>query len=385
MQRSKKKYLMMVSALAGVVVLAKLTFFSPASVKVTRLESRDLTAQVYGNGTVEAKVVVGISSKITGKIVELHADQGDTVKQGMLLAKLENDDLSEQVRQAEATVLKARATQSVETATLQKALANVVLAKKNAHRFESLLENDFVPRKDTEELQVAYQVAKEEVSRSRASLESARMDEKQGEASQKYAQAKLADARIYAPGDGLLLSRDLELGAIITPGQTVFQFTDSKTVWIKANVDESQMPGMQVGNPAIITLRSAPGEQFPGRVARIGRQSDRVTEESEVDVSFEPPTEHFRLGEQADVFIVTAVKKSVPSLPSAAIVSRGKARGVWVFKDGRLHFKAVNTGIEDRREFVEVQSGLEGGEQIVMAPPQVMKAFEDGQRAKVAQ
>lgn len=385
MHRPTKKYLIMVAALAGAFILAKITIFSPVSVKVTRLESRDLTAQVYGNGTVEAKIVVGISSKITGKIVELHADQGDTVKQGMLLAKLENDDLTEQVRQADATVLKARATQNVETATLQKALATAELAKKNAQRFERLLEKDFVPRKDTEDLQVAYQVAKEEVSRSKASLESARMDEQQGVASQKYAQAKLADTRIYAPCDGLILSRDLELGAIITPGQTVFQFTDPKTVWIKANVDESQMPGVRVGNAAVITLRSAPGEQFPGRVARIGRQSDRVTEESEVDVSFEPPIEHFRLGEQADVFIVTDAKKSVPSLPSAAIISRGKARGVWVFKDGRLHFKAVDTGIEDRREFVEVRSGVEDGEQVVMAPPQVMKAFEDGQRAKVAQ
>ena len=63
----------MVAALAGAFILAKLSIFSPVGVKVTRLESRDLTAQVYGNGTVEAKVVVGISSKITGKIVEIHA------------------------------------------------------------------------------------------------------------------------------------------------------------------------------------------------------------------------------------------------------------------------------------------------------------------------
>jgi HlyD family secretion protein len=385
MQRPKKKYLIMVAALAGAVVLAKLTLFSPVSVKVTRLESRDLTAQVYGNGTVEAKIVVGISSKITGKIVELHADQGDTVKQGMLLAKLENDDLAEQVRQAEALVLKARASQNVEAATRQKALANVELAKKNAQRFERLLEKDFVPRKDTEELQVAYQVAKEEVSRSKASLESARMDEKQGLASQAFAQAKLADARIYAPSDGLILSRDLEQGAIITPGQTVFQFTDPKTVWIKANVDESQMLGVRVGNAAVITLRSAPGEQFSGRVARIGRQSDRVTEESEVDVAFEPPVEHFRLGEQADVLIVSGAKSAAPSLPAGAIVSRGKTRGVWVLTDGRLRFKAVDTGIEDHRNFVEVRNGLEAGEQVVVAPPQVLQTFADGTRAKVAQ
>ena len=378
-----KKYWMLVAVLAATGILVKLAVFSPVGVKVLSPERRDLTAQVYGNGTVEAKIVVGVSSKITGKIVELHADQGDFVQQGALLARLENDDLAEQVRQADATVLKARATQNVETATLQKALASVELAKKNAQRFERLLEKDYVPKKDTEELQVAYQVAKEEVSRAKAALDSARMDEKQGVASQGFAKARLADARIYAPCDGLILSRDLEQGAIVTPGQTIFQFTDPKTVWIKANVDESHMRGVRVGNSAVITLRSAPGERFPGRVARIGRQSDRVTEESEVDVSFEPPLEHFRLGEQADVFLVTDEKAGVPSLPAATITARGKARGVWVLADGRLHFKAVETGIEDRRELIEVRSGLEGGERIVMAPPPVMKAFEEGQRAKV--
>ncbi|KHK01703.1 efflux RND transporter periplasmic adaptor subunit [Desulfovibrio sp. TomC] len=385
MQRPGKKYWIAAAALVATAVLVKTTIFAPVSVKVTKLVSRDLTAQVYGNGTVEAKIVVGISSKITGKIVELQADQGDLVKQGSLLARLENDDLSEQVRQAEASVLKAQAAQNVEAATLQKALANVDLAKKNAERFERLLEKDYVPKKDTEELQVAFQVAKEEVSRAHAALESARMDEKLGTASQRFAQAKLADARIYAPSDGLILSRDLEQGAIVTPGQTIFQFTDPRTVWIKANVDESHMAGVRVGNAAIITLRSAPGEQFPGRVARIGRQSDRVTEESEVDVIFEPPIEHFRLGEQADVFLVTGAKNSVPSLPSVAIASRGKTRGVWVLKDGRLGFKAVDIGIEDRRDFVEVRSGLEEGEQIVVAPTQAMSAFADGQRAKVLQ
>ncbi len=385
MQRPGKKYWIAAAALMAAAVLAKTTIFAPVPVKVTKLASRDLTAQVYGNGTVEAKIVVGISSKITGKIVELQADQGDLVRQGALLARLENDDLSEQVRQAEAAVLKARAAQNVEAATLQKALATVDLAKKNADRFERLLEKDYVPKKDTEELQVAYHVAQQEVSRAHAALESARMDEKLGSASQGFAQAKLADARIYAPGDGLILSRDLEQGAIVTPGQTIFQFTDPKTVWIKANVDESHMAGVRVGNAAVITLRSAPGVQFSGRVARIGRQSDRVTEESEVDVAFEPPIEHFRLGEQADVFIVTDAKSAAPSLPAAALASRGKTRGVWVLTDGRLRFQAVDTGIEDRRDFVEVRSGLEDDAQVVMAPAQAMRAFADGQRAKVLQ
>src|SRR6266568_7007203 len=119
-----KRYLLWPMALVAAVVLLKLTLLAPLRIKVVKVERRDLQAQVYGNGTVEAKVVVGVSSKITGKIVELHADQGDRVKRGQLLAKLENDDFIQQQRQAEAGVNKAAANSDVEKANLQKARAN---------------------------------------------------------------------------------------------------------------------------------------------------------------------------------------------------------------------------------------------------------------------
>src|SRR6266540_419643 len=132
----KNKYLIWPVVLVAAIILLRVTLLAPSKVKVVKVEKRDLVAQVYGNGTVEAKVVVAVSSKITGKIVELYADQGDQVKRGQLLAKLENDDFLQQQHQSEAGVNRAAANLNVEKANLQKARANLTLAEKNAQRFK---------------------------------------------------------------------------------------------------------------------------------------------------------------------------------------------------------------------------------------------------------
>jgi len=380
-----KQYLLWPLVLVGIVVLLKLTLLAPPRVKVVKVERRDLQAQVYGNGTVEAKVVVGVSSKITGKIVELHADQGDRVKRGQLLAKLENDDFIQQRRQAEAGVNKAAASSNVEQANLQKARANLVLAEKNSQRFKSLAEKNLVSRLEAEQYENIYQVAKAEEARCTAALLAVQMDQAANTASLGFAHSRVADTLIYAPADGIIIFRAMEIGATVTPGMAIFTLADPRTVWVKANVDESQLQGVAVGKRALIALRSEPGVQFPGQVARIGHESDRVTEELEVDVAFTPPLQTFRLGEQSDVYILAAAKTVVASLPSAALVTKGKSRGVWTVTDGRLRFKAVTTGIEDRRNFTEILGGLDGSEQVVLAPPQQLSKFSDGKRVKVGQ
>ena len=379
----KKKYLVWPVVLVAAVILFKMTVLAPPKVKVAMVEKRDLTAQVYGNGTVEAKVVVGISSKITGKIIELYADQGDSVKRGQLLARLENDDFNQQQHQSEAGVNKAAANLNVEKANLQKARANLSLAEKNALRFRTLAEKNLVSKLEAEQYENICQVAKEEVARSSAALESVRMEQSANHAGLGFARSKVADTLIYAPQDGVIITRDLEKGATVTPGLAIFTLVDPRTVWLKANVDESQLRGVSVGKKAFISLRSSAKEEIPGQVARLGRESDRVTEELEVDVAFTPPLKNFRLGEQSDVYIVIEAKKGVPSLPSATLVSKEKKRGVWIVENKRLLFKAITTGIEDRRNFTEVVAGLEGNERVVVAPPQEMAKFSDGMKVAV--
>lgn len=378
-----KNYLLWLVVIVAIGIALKMTLLAPQKVNPVRIEKRDLTAQVYGNGTVEAKVVVGVSSKITGRIVELYVDQGDQVKRGQLLAKLENDDFIQQQHQSEAGVNRSAANLNVEQATLQKAKANLMLAEKNAQRYRALAEKNLVSKLEAEQYENTYQVAKEEVVRSSAALESAKMEQSANRAGLGFAKSKVGDTLIYAPQDGVMITRDLEKGATVTPGISIFTMADPRTVWVKANVDESLLKGVAIGKKANITLRSSATEQFPGQVARLGRQSDRVTEELEVDVAFNEPLKNFHLGEQADVNIIAETKKDVPSIPAAAIVTKEKKRGVWVVSNGRLAFKPVSFGIEDRNGFTEIISGLDGGEQIAMAQPQVMTLFKDGIKVKV--
>lgn len=376
----KKKYLIWPVVLVAAVVLLRMTLLAPPKVKVVKVEKRDLVAQVYGNGTVEAKVVVGVSSKITGKIIELYADQGDHVKRGQLLAKLENDDFLQQQHQSEAGVNRAAANLNVEKANLQKARANLALAEKNAQRFKKLAEKNLVSKLEAEQYDNNCQVAREEVARCTATLESVQMEQTANRANLGFARSKVADTLIYAPQDGVIITRDLEKGATVTPGMSIFTLADPRTVWVKANVDESQLKGVAVGKKAMIALRSSANEQFPGQVVRLGRESDRVTEELEVDVAFNEPLKNFRLGEQSEVYIITETKKDTPSLPAAAIVTKDKKRGVWVVASGKLMFKPVTVGIEDRKGFTEITISPEAGERIAMAPPPAMAKFSNGMK-----
>ena len=373
-----KKYLIWLGLFLVMAIVAKRTLLAPPKVTIVTIQKRDLTVQVYGNGTVEAKVVVGISSKITGRIVELFADQGDHVKRGQLLARLESDDLLQQQQQSEAGVRKSGANLKVENANQQKARANLVLAENNARRYKSLLASGMVSKQEAEQYENIYQVAREDVARSAAVIEAVRMEQAANRASLGFARSKVADTRIYAPHDGIIITRDLENGATVAPGQTIFTLADPATIWITANVDESQLKGVAVGKGAVITLRSSPGEQWPGQVARLGRQSDRVTEELQVNVAFNQPLHNFRLGEQAEVYITTAFKKSVPALPSGALITSDNKRGVWVMINNRLKFRPVTIGIQDRSNFTEITAGLDGNEQVVVATQPQGAKFHDG-------
>ncbi len=383
--RRMRSWLIWVMVLTAAAIMFKRTVLAPPQVMAVSVERGDLTAQVYGNGTVEAKVVVGVSSTITARVVELYADQGDQVKAGQLLARLEDDDFRQQERLAQAGLDKSAAGLEVEEANLQKAKANLTLAAKNAQRYHTLAAKDLISRLEAEQYDNTLAVAQAEVARAQAALDSAHKDQAATQAGLGLARSRLADTMIYAPQDGVIISRDLELGATVVPGLTIFSLADPQTVWVKANVDESQLAGVEVGKEAIISLRSAPGKPFPGQVVRLGRQSDRVTEELEVDVAFTPALTDFRLGEQADVLITVETKKGVMIVPASALVRRDGKPGVWCVAGGQLRFAAVTIGIEDRRGLLEIVSGLDGGEKVVSGPQPAMAKFKDGMKVRVTE
>jgi HlyD family secretion protein len=380
-----RKPILWLLAAFGLFLLLKFTLWAPLTVSAVTVTKRDLAAQVYGNGTVEAKVVVAVSSKVTGRIEALYADEGDKVKAGQVLAKLEDADFHQQVLQAQAGLKKSEATLAAESANQQKAVAALELADKNYKRISGLADRKLISQQELDVQATALEVAKKEVERSNAAVEAANRDRLASQANLAFMESRNNDMVVKTPQDGIIISRDLEQGATVAPGSPIFRIADPTVVWVGANVDESQREKLAEGQDATIVLRSIPKEKLHGRVARVGLESDRVTEEIEVDVVFEPPLANFRLGEQAEAYVITGTKHDAPALPSAAVTSKGAQRAVWAVVDGKLRRKEIVTGIEDRAGFVEVLSGIDDQMLVAVAPPGDMINFKDGMSVKVKQ
>lgn len=371
------------AAVVLVLLLAVILLFRPKAVQVVYPTEQKLSSEAYGNGTVEARVVVPVSAKVTGLLLSLHVDQGDFVKKGQVLASLDHRETAQQEQQGIAQRERSTANFELEQAQLHKAEVARDQAVANARRYHALVEKDLVATMEAEQYLTAAKTAEAEVARARAALGAARQDQQVQTAALGATRSRLADLVIVAPQDGIIISRNQEAGAVVVPGMPIFRLADPATIWIHATLDETLLRGLAVGQSAAISVRSAPGTVFKGHLARIGRESDRVTEESSVEVAFDTPRNVVRIGEQAEVRIQTAQHAATTVIPAASIVFHNRESGVWIVQDGRLHYRVVQAGIKDPKGLVEVISGLKQGDAVVIASPQKTAKFSDGQRVRI--
>src|SRR5574341_937753 len=380
----------------------------PTPVTVATVALRDIAPAIQGVGTVEAKVVVQVAAKITGRVVAVLADQGDTVRHGQVLARLDDAEQAAELQRnaaglerarhgiaaQEAALRKARASLAAAEASVARARANEALARVNAERWRQLYADGGVGRVETdskvtealasaEELKNAEaqrQAAAEEIAALQASLEMARHDMRAAEASLGTARARRDDTVVLGPLDGYVVSRDLEPGATVSPGIPIFKIADPRTAWVTVYVDERETGGIAVGDPAEIALRSLGGGALSGRVARIRRESDRVTEQLPVDIAFEEHPARLTLGEQAEATIRPGARKGVAAIPLAALIRSADGHGVWTVREGRLRFRKVRAGVADPDGWVEVVDGLRPGDRVVLAPGRLADLRNEGRR-----
>jgi len=211
----------------------------------------------------------------------------------------------------------------------------------------------------------------------RAGLENARQVLAAREAEQRalghevrYSDTLLSFTRITAPGDGVVILRQAEIGATVVPGSPIFRLADPATLWVAMRVDESMVGRVAVGQPAEIRLRT--GEVRTGKVARIARQSDAATRELEVNVAFASPPERFAIDQEAEVTILAGEQAGTVVPVSALMRNREGRQGVLVVSDARTAFRPIETGGADARQVI-VTKGLAGGERVV-APAAGIKA-----------
>ncbi|MBE2285863.1 MAG: efflux RND transporter periplasmic adaptor subunit [Prosthecobacter sp.] len=258
---------------------------------------------VLGTGTLEARVKTQVSARIQERLAEVLVDQGDTVKKGQLLAKLDDAELRQQVAIAQASFAAAKQTAQRVEADLARSEAVLAQARLDEKRLKGLLASSAVSQTDADKAAEALKVAEADLKRSNAAIAEAQGLVLVAEKTMLHRQEQLAFTQITAPYDGLIIRRDREPGEMLVPGATLMELISLDELWIRAWVDETEMPKLAPGQKARVVFRSEPQKNYPGTVSRLGREMDRETREFLVDVRVEQLPVNWAVGQRAEVYI----------------------------------------------------------------------------------
>ncbi|MEO8103067.1 MAG: efflux RND transporter periplasmic adaptor subunit [Betaproteobacteria bacterium] len=362
---SQRRYLaaaLIAAMLIGLVAAAYWRFGRAVAVPMVKATAGTVAARVIGPGTVQARVSVTLSSRVSATVTQVNVDVGDAVRQGQLLATLDDRDLS--ARRGVVLGQQDALLQNTEGARagLAKAQADIELARGKQRRDAELLAKNFVSQAVLDASNAALQAAEAGVDAARAALAARVADARTLSQEARFADAVLSFTRLIAPGDAIVVQRLAEAGSTVVPGSPILKLVDPKTLWVATRVDESVVGRVQVAQTASIRLRT--GEAMPGKVARIARQSDAATRELEVHVAFDAVPRRFAIDQEAEVTIEVGAESGIV-VPLAALARDQSGRqGVLVVEDERTRFQAVDTGSADTQQ-VLVRSGLKGGETVV--------------------
>jgi HlyD family secretion protein len=369
-----KKTILAAVGLVIVMVLGyRLLLYRP-SVPVIVVKQAEVQGQVKGPGTVQSRVPVTVSTKITGIVEKLYADQGDRVTKNQPLAELDAAELKAKMAASRAALHRAEREVSRTQADAAKAQANLNLAQSNYRRDLEVFKPGYISEAAMDTTRAQLRLAESEQAAAQAQVAAQAAQAAQAESEVKASEANLAYTRILAPMDGLITVRKAEVGSTVAPGAPIFQMVDLDTVWVAAWIDASQIAQLREGQRADIRLRS--GRRYQGRVARLNKEADTVTRELEVNVAFDQTPEPLVIGEEAEVTIFTGAQKG-PAAPLAAIIHRDGQTGVMVVDQGRLAFRPVTLGVHDDRR-TAVLEGLKEGDLVVAQPVN----FQAGTRVK---
>lgn len=354
---------------------------SPIGVQVSQAE-RDVPVQVFGVGTVEARVQSKIGFKVSGVLVELQADIGDRMAKGAVLARLDSREQGARLARAKAAIEQAEANLQRATANVGKAEANYANAKSINERRQKLAQTNIASVETAQASQAAESAALADLNVANSDVAVARAAIGDAKAQRDQEAATFDFHSLTAPYDAVVVARQKELGSALGSGEPVFTIIDPTSVWVLAYIDESKAGEIRVGEPAEIVLRSLPNRRFQGRVARIEPESDRVNEERRVEVAFEHIPQDFHLGEQAEVYITTVNLAQALLVPEAAIMRLGTNEGtVWTVEDGHLQQRTVTLGHRLLDGRYEITSGLPSDVAVVT---QLRSGLRAGRAANVA-
>lgn len=336
----------------------------PVPVKGYQVTQGEIVAEVIGTGTLEAKVQTVVSTKIPGRILEIRVDQGDQVSAGQVLLRLEDSEFRQQVEIARSALDAAKATVERVQADGVRAQAILEQARIEYGRRESLITSRSIAANEIDKRKVELKVAEADLEKTRAAVVESRKNLVVAQNTVDYYLARLSDTLIIAPFDGLIIRRDRDPGDVVVPGTSIFLQISTRSLWVRAWVDETEMQRITEGQKARVVFRAEPENIYSGKVVRLGRETDRETREFLVDVGIEQLPRNWSVGQRADVYIETADKNAVTIVPSQLITRNQGEIGVIAYRDGRAAWQPIKIGLRGQTH-VEIVEGLSPGEIVV--------------------
>jgi RND family efflux transporter MFP subunit len=326
------------------------TVVSPASTGLTR--------EILLPGTTQAFTDAPIFARTNGYVKGWYFDIGAHVKQGQLLAEIETPEVDQQLEQARADLETAR--------------ANLRQAQITADRWQALLATDSVSKQETD-------VAVSALSASKATADSNAANVRRLEQLQSF-------EKIYAPFDGVITARNLDIGVLVNAGSTsasgheLFHLTAIHTLRVFVAVPEVYSRAARPGSAATLTLDEFPGRSFQGTLVRTANAIDLASRTLLVEVDVANPSGELLPGAYAFVHLKLPRQIASVTVPANTLLFRAEGLRVAVVRDGRAQLVPVTIGRDDGTA-VEITAGLQPTDQVIVAPSD---SLTSGTRVRVA-
>ncbi len=329
-------------------------------------------------GTVRSRVSSTIQSKATGNILAVHVNTGDMVELGQTLVEIDSREAAAQVKGAESALQQAHDAlqemeKSVQAAMHAKAAADAdnTLATTTYERIKGLADRQAVSRQILDEATAKYRSAAAQAAQAGEMIASvqARRSEAQGRIEQAKAQledarAVLSHTKVEAPFAGLVTKRWVDVGDMASPGAPLIELEDVQQYRLEAIVDEAVVQGIKNGENVPVTLDAVGGGPLEGVVAELVPSADPSSRTFVVKIDIPSPQ-----GIKSGMFgraAFSAGQKDALSVPASAVFERGQLSGVYAVGEGGVARLRLITVGKRRGDTVEVLSGLDPGERIVV-------------------
>lgn len=348
---------------------------TPEVVQGLRVETAKLQSvpdMLEAPGTVVSTVTAEIAARTTGTVLRVGVKEGDFVKQGQLLAQLDDQEFAARRSAAQAGMQQASAGVAEATRGLSMAEAQADIAKKTYDRYTYLREQKSVSPQEFDEMEARNRAAQAGLEQAKARLQQAEAGKAQAESGARAAEEVAGYARVRAPFDGKVVRRLVEPGTVVMPGMQLFVLEKGGTSQLDATLPAEVLAAgpdaMEVrrGSIAEVHFDALPGRTFSGRVAEMEAGADPGTHTVHARIDL-PRDAAIRSGLFGRAAFRRGEKKAIV-VESKAVVERGQLRGVFVVDaNGIAQWRVVSTG-QTRDGRLEILSGMGDGERYVADP-----------------